>query len=454
MRITEKEILFDKPLRFQDFVRDLELIGQIRFSRPVVDNSGSIMIREKIFVKQSLIEKLTEMSDQYALPIAVEATSDLLTKIRLHLTNAIQKHIDSPGNAFLYRLYANLSRNHRPYILHAFADRTLTMLAYRLLIEKREFFEHISILGLMNLGIVLQQNLNVPLVHRHAFLAGFTGMIGLADSDSWRYTPEEDAERKRRLERGAALIDRLEIVEGLGNVVRDSYLPFAKPQVVEDQFGGLLGDIVDGRDAPAELVNASGVEAESENEDGGESVHPEAAPIIAESLRLARFAYEQLVNSPDRITAVRELIHQIAYNSGKGYFSKRLVAGTIQRFSEYEADVKYLEKLAAVESKCLHGGHAWAYPKPRATQVLCSGNVHLCPYYRGGWSFHLVAPQNAYGRIGENLPPGTYDKCELEDELPPEPKPIPQPKKNKSVIHAGETEIQDVSESPPQSAVG
>lgn len=448
MRISNKEILFDQPRTFQSFVGDLELIGQIRFSQPICDNSGSIMIREKIFVKQSLIERLTEMSGQYKLPIAVEATDDLMAKIQLHLTNNIQKQIDQPGNALLRRLYSSLNRNHRPFILHSFRNRTLALLSYRLLNEKPDLFTHLSILGLTCLGIVLQQNVALPLIHRHAFLAGFTCMIGLADTDTWHFTPEEDAERKRRLERGAALIDQLGFAPGLGNVVRDSYFPTAEPKVVEDQFTGVLGGLVD---APAndQAQPAAGASDASDNaEASGEdentttrTVDPEAAPIITESLRLARFAYEMIVNSKDRVGAVQGLIQQMAYNSAKGYFSKRLVHGVADRFTEFESDVRYLEAIADVERKCLHGNNAWAYPKPRASQVLCSKNMLACPYLQNGWDFHLVSPQNAYGRIGQHLPAATYHKCSLEDDLPAIPVEMSASKKKKKNATDVESEL-------------
>ena len=74
--------------------------------------------------------------------------------------------------------------------------------------------------------------------------------------------------------------------------------------------------------------------------------------------------------------------------------------------------------LALVEKKCLHGEHAWAYPKPQATQVLCGGSVLCCPHLKVGWNFTMISPQRAYGRIGRELPAATYYKCTLEQELP------------------------------------
>ena len=74
-------------------------------------------------------------------------------------------------------------------------------------------------------------------------------------------------------------------------------------------------------------------------------------------------------------------------------------------------------KIAQIENQCLHPPSAWAYPKPKASQVLCKNNHHTCPHYVSGWNISVISTQEAIGYIGTNLRPGSYPKCRLEKDL-------------------------------------
>ncbi|MEQ9364270.1 MAG: hypothetical protein RIF32_08515, partial [Leptospirales bacterium] len=283
------------------------------------------------------------------------------------------------------------------------------------------------------LGIALQNEYRIPLIHRHAFLAGYCYLLGLADSDAWRRVPENDEERRQQLERAAAFLDKMGFVQGLGTVLRSSFFSTSAPEIIDQQFGGVLEDFAAIPDE-AETQTADGdknISLDSpgageagDDEESGEAATPEvvdnaAVPVLIGVLKIARFAQEIIQNRSGQSNPARELVRGIAYNTAKGYFEKELAVGSLRRFKEYEADIRHLAALATVESNCIHGGrHAWAYPKPRATQVLCSENLLACPHIKGAWTFHLVTPQRAYGRIGRHLPVGTYHKCALEEDLP------------------------------------
>jgi hypothetical protein len=110
----------------------------------------------------------------------------------------------------------------------------------------------------------------------------------------------------------------------------------------------------------------------------------------------------------------------VAYNGARGFFHKDLVELIIERFREYEAIARRMIKVAAVEKSCLYPDSAWAYPKPRAAQVLCRHFKTGCPKLESGWDIHVVSPTEAYGWLGTPLAAGNYPKCALERDLPPD----------------------------------
>ncbi|MEQ9366194.1 MAG: hypothetical protein RIF32_18280, partial [Leptospirales bacterium] len=187
----------------------MELVGLVRFKNPVVDQSDCVLVREKIFVRQSMLERLSEVADKVKYPICLEITDEVLSRIKMNVAGAVLRLSARPDQAMLLRIYRDLPYNHRPIVLGAFRDRRLALLSFRIKQQKPALFEHLALLGLLTLGIMLQQDVRIPLLRRHAFLAGFLSLIGLADTDQWATLSDDDAERKRRLERSAVFIDQM-----------------------------------------------------------------------------------------------------------------------------------------------------------------------------------------------------------------------------------------------------
>ena len=106
-----------------------------------------------------------------------------------------------------------------------------------------------------------------------------------------------------------------------------------------------------------------------------------------------------------------------AYNVEKKNFDQEIANPMIDCFRQYEKVIKRIRKIAKIENLCIHPPSAWAYPKPKAAQVLCKNNHHTCPHYVSGWNISVVSTQEAIGYIGTNLKPGSYPKCRLEKDL-------------------------------------
>lgn len=113
----------------------------------------------------------------------------------------------------------------------------------------------------------------------------------------------------------------------------------------------------------------------------------------------------------------QKLVVMFAYNVEKKNFNEEIANPMIDCFRQYEKIIKRIRKVAKLENLCLHPPSAWAYPKPKAVQILCKNNHHTCHHYISGWNINVISTQEAIGYIGTSLTPGSYPKCRLEKDL-------------------------------------
>ena len=146
-----------------------------------------------------------------------------------------------------------------------------------------------------------------------------------------------------------------------------------------------------------------------------------AREILGESLRIAHFILETKKRIEDSDYFAEEMVYRISYNAGKGVFHDDLIRPIVRKFQEFELEARKMRRLAEIENRCIHPPSAWAYPKPRAAQILCQNHVQSCPKMIRGWDIHVISPQQAFGWLGADLAAGEYAKCELEKLLQKDP---------------------------------
>ncbi len=143
-----------------------------------------------------------------------------------------------------------------------------------------------------------------------------------------------------------------------------------------------------------------------------------AITTITESIKFSRYILFLYYKIEDREHIFEEISFRVAYISQLGYFKLELLKPILKKFKEIELEMRNLMLIAGIEKKCLYPPSAWAYPKPRATQIICRHRIYNCPYIKLGWDLFVVKEQEPYGWIGTPLKEGKYFKCKLEDLLP------------------------------------
>ncbi|MDH5718712.1 MAG: hypothetical protein OEZ22_13890 [Spirochaetia bacterium] len=151
-------------------------------------------------------------------------------------------------------------------------------------------------------------------------------------------------------------------------------------------------------------------------------------PVILSSVILNLVEYythakriiSQQKGNKDEMTLVS---YQIALQTEMGFFPIRLLRLFESYFTKYTKFFKYGEEIAIIQNACQYKKYALAYPKPKATQILCKNSKVTCEEFRlYGQPLMVVVPESdTWIRLGENIPPGWHDKCKLSLKLPKPP---------------------------------
>lgn len=405
VRIAPEFIGFDSLPELNQFLAEQSMQNGFQLAEPIKDNAGNVLIKEQIIVKENALKRLENMAGNYAADFRVLVTQDLIKQLRASLSKNLLGLLTRPDMSLVRHLFDATRVNYQPFVQNALSTGMLVLTFYKQHYENPEFFEHAGKLGLLTLGTIVQKQFGIPRLHRYAFLSGFLADVALAQTNEWSGLVTE--QRRVEIAKQASLTaQRLAMPGEIVRALRDATILVDKPSADATPI-----EILD----PSEPASAT-ADSILEDQDTSAPVDPAAAQALTEVLRLALFVHEswkQLAAEKD----VERLISMVAYNGARGYFHKDLVELMIERFREYELVARRMIKVAEIEGKCLHPPSAWAYPKPRAAQVLCRHFVSSCPKLVSGWDIHIVSPQEAYGWLGTVLDAGTYPKCQLEIEL-------------------------------------
>lgn len=408
VRIAPEFIAFDSLPELNQFLAEEAMLNGFQLAEPIKDNAGNVLIKEQIVVKESALKRLETMEGNYTADFKVMVTQDLVKQLRASLSKDLLALLSKPDMGLVRHLFDSTRVHYQPFVQNALSTGMLVLTFYKQRHENPEFFEHAGKLGLLTLGTIVQKQFGLPRLHRYAFLSGFLADVALANSTEWS-GPIAEHRRVDLAKQASGVAQRLAMPGEIVRALRDATVLVDKPSADATPL-----EILDPSE-PAAGRTASDTPAD-EPESLPSAVDPVAAQALTEVLRLALFVHEswkQLSAEKD----VERLISMVAYNGARGYFHKDLVELMIERFREYELVARRMIKIAEIEGKCLYPASAWAYPKPRAAQILCRHFETSCPKLVGGWDIHIVSPQEAYGWLGTVLDAGTYPKCQLESDL-------------------------------------
>lgn len=413
MKLSQGSITFFSLRDLNEFIRELGLINRIKLLEPIQDNSGKILYKEDLPVKQSTLDKLAEMEGQYRQNFSASMSDEAIREMAKYVTRKVLHTLDFAENTVSRHLFDGTRHNYRSYIVNSFSSKKLIMVLYKMTHEKPELFDYLAGMGLLCMGIVLPLSSHIRMIHRYSFLAGLCADMGLMDTDYWKTPIEKYAMKVKAAERSARYIEGMSMPEAVPAAVRKHVFNPLDPVPAEDDDLDLLpgslaeeGEVPQGDDALD--VDKGGDSGLSEND---------LAEIIKEVLKIARFYQSVRFRCREKEDYLKQLIEKLAYNAARGFFSRKLADPIIKKFKEYERSARFMMRIAEVERKCLKPPSAWAYPKPTASQILCRNREFDCPNILMGRDIHVVADSEAFGWVGLSMEAGKYPKCTLEEEI-------------------------------------
>jgi len=416
MKLTENGIIFEDLSRLNGFYLELRLQGILKFLEPIEDNTGNILIKDNVAVKESFFEKLKEMSGSFKEHFHVALTDELVAKISEFLVRKVGDLTRAGPGHFLTRLLD--LPHHRPeaYMRSAFRNRALALSAYRIYRDNDDFFTHLCELGLLNMAVIMQKYLKIRGVHRNAFLSGFLSDLPLAGTSAWKEPTADVEQLKKRSQKAAEMADRFRVAPEVSAAIAEFPAVFPIPEVERKE-------IPDGsaEDFQVELLENLTSTPDEEEALGEQPMNEASREVLTESLRIAHFILETKKRISDSEYFAEEMVYRVSYNAGKGTFHDDLIRPIVKKFQEFEMEARKMRRLAEIENQCIHPPSAWAYPKPRAAQILCQRHIMDCPKMIQGWDIHVINTQQAFGWLGTDLAAGEYSKCDLENLLQKDP---------------------------------
>lgn len=420
MKITPTGFEFNDFSSFKRFAIDQELVGAISLMDPVLDKNGNVLIKEKVNIKESMMKKLEDLDGQYIPDFKLILSGELLKKIKTQIAKSVFRRFEDKSNAFLHYIYRESNTelpNFRGIITNAFCTRNLTLVFFRILLEKPQFFNHCVDLGLLSMGSVIQKRLGVKMVNRYSFLAGLLADVCLVDTDYWKY-PVGGKDVAKYIKLSANVVEKL----NLPYEIMDAINGHPIPELVMDMDGEPnelnLDSIRQGRMFKEILsTDAEGDESIGEEDSSDDGITERTTEFAVEALRIGRYIMENIKSTSEKDQVSEKLLVMFTYNTEKGFFRKEIADLMIKQFKQFDAVIKRIRIISDVENKCRFPHSAWAYPKPKAAQILCKNRKYDCPLMVSGWDINVIQAQDAFGYIGTSLPAGSYPKCALEEEL-------------------------------------
>ncbi|AOP32512.1 hypothetical protein A0128_00630 [Leptospira tipperaryensis] len=423
MKVSHSSIEFDSIEDLIDFTKEFETGSMIRFLSPIEDNAGNVLVKEEVQVKESALARLKDIKGQYNPKFDVKLNKELLEQIQNILAIKVVDQLKVSEMKFLKFMYGNSIYNYKGIIRNSLNSKKTVLTLLKAYIQNVNFFKYISELGLLSLGIVMiPDTMKFRLLRRYAFTAGILMDIPRINVDKYTKLPSEDGEKIRIAKKCSDILQKLDLQEFMYPAIA-SHMPLGmienpdKPISIEK-----LGHPENPDETFLDGILSDDGESDSNQSSNREDAIPEKAydffqALLTDTLKLARYIANISHNASDKDYVMEELVYYIAYNTSRKYFDELLANPLVSIFKEFETNVKRLRKIAEVEMKCVYPPSAWAYPKPKSSQVLCKNKVWGCPNIVMGWDIHVITAQEAFGWVGTSLPVDNYPKCKLEEEL-------------------------------------
>lgn len=396
---TEEVLEFQTTAEMGAFVNYIEDPVLLEFARAVKSKSDEVLIQKGTALRVSLFKTLKNRSDQIKESFQFKYTKNLKDRLKKNLWRHLFECLE-PGRYHISRQLNQVGELDYEKMTSIALDKIpLLELFTRMHRDQDPILPHLGETALMAAGIAEHIcNLENPRDQRSeivkkALLAGLLHDVALSGADDWL---EKDTLEPHQNGHTTASVR---------NILRE--LPDLEDDVVQ-AIQEHHRAVPIWKDAANFTLDTSG--------------------IIRESLVFSEFFLGRINHlKASRQTAeeaMEKLFFEIGQAIDKGFFHSRImtIMGTLQE--RFKSILEFGHAVSRVESQCLFGDSAVAYPSPRCTQMLCLGKHYECEKMGKGTTIEIIHGTSNMGWIGDKIKPDSYPKCKLVELLPDLPESL------------------------------
>ncbi len=400
MAITfgDDRITIDTILDLVRFGAAMGGLANISLEQAIQDEKKNILIAAKRPLRENLLAALEEREQAGKFMFLIENSALLRSQVGKNISLEIQKKLTLSDFSFPAWLL-NKTKVDIYQVLRASLNNDFFFITVvRIILESSTIFPHLLETALLATGLyaeVLGERA-APAGLNTIFMAAFLhdySLISLANWSEKDIFPSDGHDIE-----SAALLSGKKLPEGVSRIIRDSnklnerYRDMEKGANDRNWFA-------DTEELGAAILN-----------------------ITEYFLYCKRTGKVAEISESAADNEMAEIMYHLGLQTQHGAFPFPLLKVFQRHYEKYRRFFEYGQKIATIEQSCKFEKYALAYPKPRATQVLCRDHHLDCVWRQHSNRITVVQSVNkVVTRYGIILTPGEYDKCRLSDELPDPP---------------------------------
>ncbi len=420
MKLGKESLIIDSFEDLHTFFIELELKGILKFQKDLIDSSGNLLIKNDIPIRPSMMERLRINRGTYEEKFYIKIDPPLINIISQYLVDNIVNPAIKNWD-FLNKLFVFSMNKPKNIVKNALKFSKFCLATYILFKQNKEHFDYLSRISLLTLVVILFQNLSIKGINIYSFISAYMSEFPFPNHLQCLESYDNYEKLKELTELSIKFCNDLDLPPDIPKILNNiqtlsSLTEIKESEKTEQQFSTTLSLFEE--EEPENQTTEGDYLEEKDLNTKKEQLSEKGIKIISESIKFARYIFFLYSKIEDKEHMLEEISFRIAYVSKRGFFNYELLKPIISKFKELELEMRNLILIADIEKKCIYPPSAWAYPKPRATQIICRNHILHCPYLKLGWDLHVVKEQEPYGWIGTYLETGRYFKCKLEDQLP------------------------------------
>jgi len=379
----------DKIAKLTEFARFIGRYDIISLKNEIKTNNGNTLVQAERTITEKFMKSLLTRDDLVIDQFIIKNTENLKAAIASKITKEFEAKLDLAEFSFCAYLL-----NKKPLDIRRIVRTTLNnkfFLGYvtNQFFNETHIVEHLTEIALTSLGLINSISKDVTYSDfSNIFMAAFLHDYSIGDDKNWETFDDFAALHDHDKDSAAA--------------VSDKELPSIVPEII--LTNNKLRITFQGNDNEQWYAN-----------------NTELSSTILNLAEYFSFLKREANRDKPESDEMPIVIYQLSLATEKGYFPKHLVGVFENHYSKYNFYFQYGARIGAIEAKCILNDLARAYPKPKATQLLCKDSSEECVHRIISQPLKVVSDKITKDKIFEQLNSGWYDKCNFSDSLPNPP---------------------------------